>query len=131
MFQGYLAWSTSSGADDEAVPRRFDDRCRDQMTVIDAENPLDLSREPSEQSEVSSRHPDKARYDPREELFVRKCNAGRRPFLFEQFLHLSGIKRSEFMDKSNARIKLRKAGDALLDTGHPNEDHAGAPLVKD
>jgi hypothetical protein len=35
------------------------------------------------------------------------------------------------MDKSNARIKLRKAGDALLDTGHPNEDHAGAPLVKD
>jgi len=35
------------------------------------------------------------------------------------------------MDKSNARIKLRKAGDALLDTGHPNEDHAGAALVKD
>jgi hypothetical protein len=71
MFQGYLAWSTSSGADDEAVPRRFDDRCRDQMTVIDAENPLDLSQEPSEQSEVSSRHPDKARYAP-----GRSCSSG-------------------------------------------------------
>jgi hypothetical protein len=35
------------------------------MRVIDAENPLDLSQEPSEQSEVSSRHPDKARYDLR------------------------------------------------------------------
>jgi len=73
------------------------------MKVIDAENPLDLSQEQSQQSEVSSRHPDKACYDLREELFVRKCNAGRRPFLFEQFLHLSRIKRSKFMDKSNAR----------------------------
>jgi hypothetical protein len=65
------------------------------MKVIDAENPLALSQEPSEQSEISSRHPDKARYDLREELFVGKCNAGRCPFLFEQFLHLSRIKRSE------------------------------------
>ncbi|MCU1226494.1 MAG: hypothetical protein JWQ42_4587 [Edaphobacter sp.] len=68
------------------------------MKVIDAENPLDLSQEPSEQSEVSSRHPDEARYDLREELFVWRCDAGRCPFFFEQFLHLSRIKRSEFMD---------------------------------
>ena len=47
------------------------------MKVIDAENPLDLSQEPSEQSEVSSRHSDKARYDLREELFVGKRDAGR------------------------------------------------------
>jgi hypothetical protein len=33
-------------------------------------------------------------------LFVGKCDAGRCPFLFEQFLHLGRIKRSEFMDKS-------------------------------
>jgi hypothetical protein len=46
------------------------------MKVIDAENPLDLSQEPSEQSEVSSCHPDEARYDLREELFVGKCDAG-------------------------------------------------------
>jgi hypothetical protein len=67
------------------------------MKVIDAENPLDLSQEPSEQSEVSSSHTDKSRYDLREELFVGKCNAGRCPFLFEQFWHLSRIKRAEFM----------------------------------
>jgi len=81
------------------------------MKVIDAEIPLDLRQEPSEQSEISSRHPDEAGYDLREELFVGQCNAGRCPLLFEQFLHLSRIKRSELMDKSN-------------------EDHAGATLVE-
>lgn len=35
------------------------------------------------------------------------------------------------MDESNARIKLGKAGDALLDTRHPDEDHAHGTFVKD
>jgi hypothetical protein len=32
------------------------------------------------------------------------------PFLLEQFLHLGRIKRSEFVDESNAGIELEKAG---------------------
>jgi hypothetical protein len=56
------------------------------MKVIDAENPLDLS-----QSLVSSlKFPPVIRISlamtSGEELFVRKCNVGRCPFPFEQFL---------------------------------------------
>jgi len=100
------------------------------MKVIHAENPLDLSQQSSEEPEVSSRHPDEARYDVREELFVGKCDLGRCPFLFEQFLHLGRFERSEFVNEPDSRIELRKTGDSLLNTGHPDDNHSGAALVK-
>ena len=39
-----------------AIPRRFDDRGRDQVRVVDTENPLDLSEKSSEEPAVSARH---------------------------------------------------------------------------
>jgi hypothetical protein len=35
------------------------------------------------------------------------------------------------MEQIQCANKTAESGDALLDTGHPNEDHAGAALVKD
>ena len=40
------------------------------MQVVDAENPLDLSEEASQESEITSRHPNEARDHLREELLV-------------------------------------------------------------
>jgi hypothetical protein len=44
LFQSYLAYSTSSSAGDKTIPGGFDDRRRDQMKIIDAENLLDLGK---------------------------------------------------------------------------------------
>ena len=52
MFQNYLSYLASSGPNYEAVPFRFDDCGRDQMKVLDAENPLDLSEKSGQEPEV-------------------------------------------------------------------------------
>jgi hypothetical protein len=101
------------------------------MKVVDAENPLDLSEKASQESEVPSGHPYEARYDLRDELLLRKRNAGWGPSPFEQFLNLSRIERAKLMDEPDARVELRKAGDALLDTRHADENHTGSTLVED
>jgi hypothetical protein len=77
MFQNYLSYLASSGPDHEAVPCRFDDCGRDQMKVVDAENPLDLSEKSGQEPEVSAGHPYEACYHFRDQLFVRKSDAGR------------------------------------------------------
>ena len=59
--------------------------------IIHAATSLDLSERSSQEPQVSSGHPNKARYDFRNELFVREDDAGRGPSPFEQFLDLSCI----------------------------------------
>ena len=81
MFQNYLAYLASARPDHETVPRRFDDRVGDEVKVVDAENSFDLSEKPSQEPEVSSGHPYEAGDDLRDELFIRKRNARRRPSL--------------------------------------------------
>jgi hypothetical protein len=51
------------------------------MQVVDAENPLDLSEEASQESEITSRHPSEARDHLREDLLVSEFDAGRRSLL--------------------------------------------------
>ena len=62
MFQNYLSYSALAGTDDETVAGGFNDRSRDDMKVIYAENSLDLSEEPSKKPEISAAHPNEARY---------------------------------------------------------------------
>jgi hypothetical protein len=57
VFQNYLSYSALAGTDDEAVAGGFNDRSRDDMKVIHAENSLDLSEEPSQKPEISAAHP--------------------------------------------------------------------------
>jgi hypothetical protein len=102
----------------------------DRLKVIDAADTLDIGRESSQEPKVSSGHPDEACYDFREQLIVGECDAGRRPFLFEQFLHLGRIKRSEFVEEANARTKLRKAGNALSMPGMPMRTIPAVPSSK-
>jgi hypothetical protein len=78
-FENYLSYSALAGTDDEAVAGGFNDRSRDDMKVIHAENSLDLSEEPSQKPEISAAHPNEARYHFRNELLVWEDNAGRRP----------------------------------------------------
>jgi hypothetical protein len=52
-----LSYSALARADDEAVAGGFNDRSRDDMKVIHAENSLDLSEEPSQKPEISAAHP--------------------------------------------------------------------------
>jgi hypothetical protein len=54
VFQDYLSYSGLAGTDDEAVAGGFNDRRRDDMKVIHAENSLDLSEEPSQKPEISA-----------------------------------------------------------------------------
>jgi hypothetical protein len=131
MFQNYLACLASAGPNHEAVPCRFDDCIRDEMKVVHTQNSLDLSEKSSQEPKVSSGHPYEASYDFWDELFVRECDAGGPPSPFEQFLHLRCIERTELMHKTNTRVELRKAGDALLNSRHADEDHTGSALVKD
>ena len=95
MFQNYLSYSALAGTDDEAVAGGFNDRSRDDMKVIHAENSLDLGEESRQEPEVSSGHPNEACYYLRNELLVREDNAGRRPSFFKQFLDLRRIERAE------------------------------------
>ncbi len=60
-----------------------------------------------------------------------ECDASRRPSLFKQFLYLGSIKGSELMDEAYTRVELSEAGNALFDTGHADQHHAGRALVKD
>ncbi|MCU1226000.1 MAG: hypothetical protein JWQ42_4093, partial [Edaphobacter sp.] len=131
MFQNYLSYSALAGTDDEAVAGGFNDRSRDDMKVIHAENSLDRSEEPSQKSEISAAHPNEARYHFRNELLVREDNAGRCPSFFKQFLDLRRVERTELMYESNARVELRKTSDPLLYARHAYEHHAGRALVKD
>jgi hypothetical protein len=45
VFQNYLSYSALAKADDEAVTGGFNNRSRDDMTVIHTENSLDLGEE--------------------------------------------------------------------------------------
>jgi hypothetical protein len=83
MFQNYLSYSPSSWPNHETVPRRFDHRIGDQVKVVDTENAFDLSRESSQESEISSGHPYEAGHDFRDEWFIRKRDSGGRPALLE------------------------------------------------
>src|SRR5882724_2680314 len=101
------------------------------MKVVDTQNALDLSEESSQESEVPTGHPDETCYDLRDELFFWKRDAGRRPSLFEQLLHLSIVEGPKFMNKPDAGVELRKARHAFFDTRHADQDHASGTLVKD
>ena len=101
------------------------------MKVVDTENPLDLSEKSGQEAEVSAGHPYEACYHFRDQLLVRKSDAGRCPSLFQQLLHLSSVERAELMDEPDARIELGKSGNSFLDAWHADEDHAGGALVKD
>jgi hypothetical protein len=54
------------------------------MKVIHAENSLDLSEKSSQKPEVSSGHPNEARYDFWNELLVGEDDAGGCPLFFKQ-----------------------------------------------
>ncbi len=71
MFQNYLSYLASSRPNHEAVPCRFDDCGRDQMKVVDAENPLDLSEKSGQEPEVSASHPYETLYRFQDQLCVR------------------------------------------------------------
>jgi hypothetical protein len=131
MFQNYLSYSALAGTDDETVAGGFNDRSRDDMKVIYAENSFDLSEEPSQKPEISAAHPNEARYHFRNELFVRENNAGRRPSFFKQFLDLRRVQRPELMHEPNAGVELRKTSHPLLYARHAYEHHTGRALVKD
>jgi hypothetical protein len=62
VFQNYLSYSALARADDEAVTGGFNDRSRDDMKVIHAENSLDLGEESRQELEISSGHPNGACY---------------------------------------------------------------------
>jgi hypothetical protein len=85
VFQNYLSYSALARADDEAVTGGFNDRSRDVMKVIHAENSLDLGEESRQELEISSGHPNEACYYFRNKLLVREDNAGRRPSFFKTF----------------------------------------------
>jgi hypothetical protein len=70
-FENYLSYSALARTDDEAVAGGFNDRSRDDMKVIHAENSLDLSEEPRQKPEISADHPNEASYHFRNELLVR------------------------------------------------------------
>jgi hypothetical protein len=89
----------SSGSNREAVGSCFNDSIRDEVQVVDAQNPLDLSKESSQQSEVSAGHPDQTRDAFRDEWLVGEGNAGGRPSLFKQLLHLSSVEGAELVDE--------------------------------
>jgi hypothetical protein len=72
------------------------------VQVVDAENPLDLSEEASQESEITSRHPNEARDHFREELLVGELDSGRRPSAFKQILNLRCIERTELMNETDA-----------------------------
>jgi len=63
--------SALAGTDDEDIAGGFNDRSRDDMKVIHAENSLDLSEEPRQKPEISADHPNVASYHFRNELLVR------------------------------------------------------------
>jgi hypothetical protein len=126
-----LSYSALARADDEAVTGGFNDRSRDDMKVIHAENSLDLGEESRQEPEVSSGHPNEACYYFRNELLVREDNAGRRLSFFKQFLVLRRIERAELMYEPDARVELRKTSDPFLDARHAYEHHASRALVKD
>ena len=88
VFQNYLSYPALARTDDEAVAGGFNDRSRDDMKVIHAENSLDLGEESRQEPEVSSGHPNEACYYFRNELLVREDNAGRRPSFFQAILGL-------------------------------------------
>jgi hypothetical protein len=56
-----------------------------------------------------------------EKLFVWEFHAGRCPSAFKQSLDLLCAEGTEFMDKTDARVELRKASDSLLYSGHADE----------
>jgi hypothetical protein len=72
-----LSYSALARADDEAVTGGFNDRSRDDMKVIHAENSLDLGEESRQELEAC--------YYFRNKLLVREDNAGRRPSFFKTF----------------------------------------------
>jgi hypothetical protein len=53
------------------------------VKVVDTESAFDLSKESSQESEISSAHPYEAGYDFRDKWFIRKRDAGGRPVLLE------------------------------------------------
>jgi hypothetical protein len=101
------------------------------MQVVYAENALDLCEEARQEPEITSRHPNQAGDHFWEKLLIGECYAGRCPSTFKQGLDLFWIEWAEFMNKTDARVELRKAGDSLLETGHANEHQAGVTLVED
>ena len=76
------------------------------MKVIHVENSLDLGEEPSQKPEISAAHPNEARYHFRNELLVRKDNAGRHPSFFKQFLDLRRVERTELMYEPDTRVAI-------------------------
>jgi hypothetical protein len=100
------------------------------MKVVYAENALDLCEEARQEPEIASRHPNQAGDHFRKKLFIGECYAGRRPSTFKQGLDLLCIERTELMNKTDARVELRKARDSLFETGHPNEHQAGGTLIE-
>jgi hypothetical protein len=81
----------SSGADDETVPRRFDNRGRHKVQVVHVENALDLSKKASQVPEITSCHPNQACDYIWEELFVWKVDADRCPFACKQMLYATDV----------------------------------------
>ena len=88
MFQNSLAYSASSGADDEAVLAASATANRHKVQIVHAENALNLSEEARQEPEITSRHPNHAGDHFREKLFIWECDAGRCPSAFQQMLKL-------------------------------------------
>ena len=81
----------------EAIPSRFNDCGRDQMQVIYAENALDLGKEASQKSEISSCHPNQARDHIWKELFIWQMDTCGHPSTFKQVLNLRCIEWTELV----------------------------------
>ena len=121
MFQNYLAWSASSGADDKAVPCGFDNLDRHKVQVVYAENAFNLSEEARQEPEIATCHSNQACNHIWEKLFVWETHAGWCPPVFKQSLDLLCAEETELMDKTDARVELRKASDSFLYSGHADE----------
>src|SRR5258708_37997815 len=83
MFQEYLAYATSTCADQKTVPRRFNYFIGNEVKVVNLENPFNLGEESSQEPEVSACHPYEAGDDLRDEFFIGKRNARGSPALLE------------------------------------------------
>jgi hypothetical protein len=83
-----LSYSALARADDEAVTGGFNDRSRDDMKVIHAENSLDLGEESRQELEISSGHPYEACYYFRNQV-VRSGGQRRQASIVFQDIPLS------------------------------------------
>ena len=97
----------SDHPDDQPFPGGFHHFLRDEVQLVNLQNPFDLGEEPLQQAEIPARDPDdgSTRFSIGE-FRGMKCQAKLGPLLRQDKLELIAAQRSELMDEADAGVEL-------------------------